>query len=151
MTAILRPAKPNELAELTSLCLRSKAHWGYDEAFIAACIDELTLTPEDLATDPIVVLEDDRGLAGVAQVTQDDTGCYLEKLFVDTDRMGLGYGRRLYRWALDTARNLGATEMTIEADPDAAPFYEKMGGARDGVAPSGSVAGRTLPRFRHPL
>ena len=151
MTALLRPAEPRELADLSSLCLRSKAYWGYDDAFMAACVDELTLTSDDLAADAIIVLEDERGLAGMAQVTLDEDGCFLDKLFVDTDRIGCGYGSILYQWALQAARKLGATELVIEADPDAAPFYEKVGAVRAGVAPSGSVAGRTLPRFRHPL
>ena len=47
-------------------------------------------------------------------------GCYLEKLFVDTDRIGRGVGRVLFSWALDAARGLGAHELIIEADPDAA-------------------------------
>ena len=33
----LRPARPEEGAELIELCLRSKAVWGYDDAFMAAC------------------------------------------------------------------------------------------------------------------
>ena len=151
MTYRLRDAKLEELADLSSLCLRSKAYWGYDDDFMAACVDELTITPDDLASDPIIVLEDERGMAGLAQVTFDETGCYLEKLFVDTDRMGLGYGKALYAWALTVARGMGAPEMVIEADPDAVAFYEKMGSVRAGNAPSGSVAGRTLPRLVHPL
>lgn len=151
MTTTLRPARLDELADLSALCLRSKAYWGYDAAFMAACTEELTLTQDDLKTDPIIVLQDGQGVAGMAQVTQDEEGCYLEKLFIDTDRMGRGYGKTLYQWALNAALRLGATEMIIEADPDAAAFYEKMGGVAAGVAPSGSVAGRTLPRFIHSL
>lgn len=151
MSPTLRPPELQELAVLSSLCLRSKAHWGYDAAFMAACVEELTLTPQDVATDPVIVLEDDRGHAGIAHVCMDNGICYLDKLFVEPDRMGLGYGRTLYVWAVNQARDLGATELVIEADPDAAAFYEKMGCVRDGDAPSGSVAGRTLPRFVHPL
>jgi len=151
MNAQLRPPRPSELDALSALCLRSKAYWGYDAAFMAACVDELTLTSQDLASDPIIVLEDDKGPAGIAQVSQDHEDCFLDKLFVDTDRIGLGYGKILYGWALEAARQLGATELIVEADPDAAPFYQKMGALRAGDAPSGSVAGRMLPRFVHPL
>ncbi|MHA7899364.1 MAG: GNAT family N-acetyltransferase [Henriciella sp.] len=147
---VLRHPALSELGSLSQLCLRSKAYWGYNEAFMAACAAELTLTENDLQ-DEMVVLEDENGLAGLAQVSFDQTGCYLEKLFVDPARMGRGYGRVLYEWAVATARRLGATEMIIDADPDAAPFYTRMGGVRAGEAPSGSVAGRTLPRFVHPL
>ena len=35
--------------------------------------------------------------------------------------------------------------MTIEADPDAAPFYRRIGARDVGTAPSGSIPGRELP------
>nr|WP_070961213.1 GNAT family N-acetyltransferase [Hyphomonas sp. Mor2] len=151
MSSHLRPARIEELVALSALCLRSKAHWGYDDAFMAACVQELTLTPLDLETDQIIVLEDTGGLAGLAQVGLDRGDCYLDKLFIEPRQMGLGYGKQLYDWALQTARDLGASELIIEADPDAAPFYEIMGAVRAGEVPSGSVAGRMLPRLVHPL
>jgi hypothetical protein len=41
----------------------------------------------------------------------------------------------------------GAARMTIEADPDAAPFYRHLGARDIGLAPSGSIAGRVLPKL----
>ncbi len=37
MSLELRGALPGEAGLLTDLCLRSKAVWGYDAAFMAAC------------------------------------------------------------------------------------------------------------------
>jgi hypothetical protein len=37
--------------------------------------------------------------------------------------------------------------MIIEADPDAAPFYRRLGARDAGLAPSGSIAGRMLPKL----
>ncbi len=151
MTCHLRPARRDELDELSALCLRSKADWGYDADFLAACVEELTLSEHDLAEDPIIVLNDENGVAGLAHVYKTEGACYLDKLFVDTDRIGRGYGRQLFDWAVAAARSLEANELVIEADPGAAPFYERMGCRRDGEIPSGSIAGRALPRFVHPL
>jgi GNAT superfamily N-acetyltransferase len=39
----IRAARPEESAELGALALRSKAHWGYDQAFLDACREELTI------------------------------------------------------------------------------------------------------------
>lgn len=151
MATTLRPARLEELSTLSALCLRSKAYWGYDDAFMAACVEELTLTPANLATDQVIVLEDEYGPAGIAQVALDDGLCYLEKLFIDTDRIGQGYGRILFDWAVDAATNTGTREMIVEADPDAAAFYHRMGCIRAGEAKSQSIAGRVLPRFVYPL
>ncbi len=148
---ILRPPNKTELSEVSELCLRSKAYWGYDEAFMISCRDELTLTEADLCNDKVAVAEDRIGLAGVVQVSNDQTGCYLEKLFVDTDRIGQGVGKILYEWSISAAREFGAKELIVEADPDAAPFYERMGCQRKGQANSGSIQGRILPRYVHIL
>lgn len=118
---------------------------------MAACRDELTLTEADLDNDKVIVAQDQRGLAGIAQVSNDQAGCYLEKLFVDTDRIGEGVGKELYNWSLAAAREFGAKELIVEADPDAAPFYERMGCKKNGLAKSGSVSGRSLPRYVHKL
>ncbi len=48
-------------------------------------------------------------------------------------------------WAVEEARRLGATELLIEADPDAEPFYLKMGAERRTEVPSESVPGHMLP------
>ena len=147
----LRPIEKNELKTASELCLRSKAHWGYDQQFIEACRKELTITQTDLANDLMIVAEEQNQMIGIAHVTVDDIGCYLDKLFVEPGYMGGGVGRALYEWALDTARNLKARKLIIEADPDAAPFYEKMGAGLDGQIESSSISDRFLPRFVHHL
>lgn len=143
----LREAKAEDLRAASDLCLRSKAHWGYDAAFLAACRAELTLTPGDLLTDRLVIAGAPPCMAGVAQVSLGKDGCYLEKLFVDPEHMGKGVGRLLFDWSVATARQFGAGEMIVEADPQAAPFYIHLGCRPAGTAMSGSLPGRTLPRL----
>lgn len=145
---ILRAARVGELEALTDLCLRSKAVWGYDRAFMDACRDELTLTQEDLRTTKLQVAERDGGVIGVAQVSASGATAHLEKLFVEPGQMRAGAGRTLFAWAKAAAAELHATHLMIEADPDAAPFYRRMGARDDGVAASGSIPGRVLPRLR---
>ena len=144
----LRPARPDEAELLTELCLRSKAVWGYDEEFMRACRAELTVTAEDCATPLIQVAADGAVVAGVVQVTVDGEAADLAKLFIAPGTIRAGVGRKLFEWAAATARQRGARWMWIEADPDAAGFYRRMGAVDDGVAPSGSIPGRFLPRLR---
>ncbi len=142
---LLRPARAAELPALSGLCLRSKAHWGYDAAFLAACREELTLTAEDLALSSVTVAEVSGRAVGVAQVAAVEEACDLCKLFVDPPAMGRGLGRALLAWVVAEARRMRARRLTIEADPGAVPFYEKMGARHVGEAPSGSIPGRRLP------
>jgi GNAT superfamily N-acetyltransferase len=117
----LRPARPGEAAPLTELCLRSKAHWGYDAAFMAACREELTVS-EEVAGSPLVQLATvDGKLAAMAEIVRDENSWHLEKLFVDPPFMRLGLGRRLFGWSVRTAAEHGATSLEIAADPAPLP------------------------------
>jgi len=145
----LRIPREDELPALSALCLRSKAHWGYDDAFMAACVEELTLYPNALTTSHLQLAEDQQGTIGVVQVVMiDETTASLEVLYIEPERMGCGAGRVLFDWATKQARELGASSMMIEGDPDAAPFYRHMGAYDVGEAPSGSIPGRMLPLLR---
>jgi len=53
----IRAARATDAEVLSELALRSKAHWGYDAAFLEACRSELTVQPENIARDVVVVLE----------------------------------------------------------------------------------------------
>ena len=147
----LRDALQNELSYLDGLCLRSKAVWGYDDAFMAACRTELTLHPDELRTTQLQVAERDAALVGVAQLKVTGGDAELMKLFVEPALLGSGIGRLLFEWATERARALGATRMMIEADPGAVPFYERMGARHAGLAPSQSIPGRMLPLLQMEL
>ncbi|MEM7597486.1 MAG: GNAT family N-acetyltransferase [Pseudomonadota bacterium] len=141
----LRPAREEELSALSALCLRSKAHWGYDEAFMAACVPVLTLGHDDLADGLLIVAEAGGPPAGIAQLAGPPGEMEIDRLFVDPPYIGTGLGRVLFEWCVATALARGESRLEIEADPDAAPFYEKMGAVKIGETPSGAIPGRMLP------
>lgn len=63
----VRAARPAEAEDLTGLVMRSKAHWGYDAVFMAACAQELRIRSDDVTARHIVVAENERGeVLGVA-------------------------------------------------------------------------------------
>ena len=144
----LRPARPDEAELLTELCLRSKAVWGYDDAFMRACRAELTLSSADFTRSSLQVAVEGNEVTGVVQVVVDGEKADLARLFIAPSALRAGVGRKLFDWAVSTARERGARWMWIEADPDAAEFYRRMGAVDDGIAPSGSIPGRFLPRLK---
>ncbi|MEU6038499.1 GNAT family N-acetyltransferase [Actinomadura sp. NPDC047616] len=131
----LRAARPDEAEELTALTMRSKAHWGYDAAFLAACEDELALHREDVVRRRTVVAERDGRVLGLATLEGEPPEGELGLLFVEPDAIGGGVGRRLYRHVLEEAGRLGFERVRIEADPNAEAFYLAMGAERRGEAP----------------
>ncbi|ALV39085.1 GCN5 family acetyltransferase [Streptomyces sp. CdTB01] len=147
----IRPAREEEAALLTDLALRSKAHWGYDPEFLASCREELTLRGTDLSSRRTAVAEHDGRVVGFTTFEGEPPRGVLGMMFVDPDVIGRGIGRLLFNQVVETAKVLGFTEFTIDADPNAEPFYEAMGGVAVGRVPSGSIAGRTLTQYLRAL
>jgi GNAT superfamily N-acetyltransferase len=147
LPCILREPRVEELPALSALCLRSKAVWGYDNNFLEACRGELTIEPRDLRSTSIAVAERDGKIVGVAQVKVVGSEADLLKLFVEPTTLRSGVGRALFVWAIGQATSNGADRLVIDADPDAAPFYRRMGAEHFGLAPSGSIPGRMIPRL----
>jgi GNAT superfamily N-acetyltransferase len=144
----VRGARLGEAAELTALCMRSKAHWGYDAAFMRLSREALDLSEADIASGRVLVAERGGLLFGMARVEPDGE---LGLMFVDPRAINRGVGRALFERAAALARRLGARHMAILADPNAAPFYERMGARRIGEAPSDAIPGRTLPLYEYDL
>lgn len=145
MEVILRAARPGEEAELTGLVLRSKAHWGYDQAFLDRVRPELTVRPDQI--EATVVAELDGRVAGLVTLLGTPPEGEIDLLFVDPWAIGTGVGRRLLEHAADRARAAGFASLRIEADPQAEPFYLHLGAVRVGESISPS-SGRALPLLR---
>ncbi|MGB0682883.1 MAG: GNAT family N-acetyltransferase [Magnetovibrionaceae bacterium] len=135
------------MAYLSLICMRSKAHWGYDEHFLRQCLDDLTFTKSELADTDIACAVVGERPAGVAQISMSGGEACLWKLFIDPPYMGTGLGSLLFDWAVAVSKRKGAFNLTLDADPFAASFYEHKGARREGVAPSTAVPGRLLPRY----
>ncbi len=150
---LLRPARPGEAGLLSALALRSKGHWGYDDAFLAACREELTIRPADVAARRVTVATESGGdgrngtVLGFCTLDGEPPVAELGQMFVDPPHIGRGVGGLLWRHAVARAAAAGIGTLTIDADPFAEGFYLAMGAVRVGGVPSGSVPGRVLPRL----
>lgn len=147
MKVAIRKARADEAEALTDLSMRSKQSNGYDDAFMAACRAELTVTPSSMAEDEYWVAETD-GLCGCVCLidNRDGVSGEVHAFFVDPAMKRRGIGRLLWDKVVERAKAKGLTMLHLDADPSAVPFYEAMGFVVGGEAPSGSIAGRMLPR-----
>jgi GNAT superfamily N-acetyltransferase len=145
----IRAARPDEAAQLSALALRSKAHWGYDAAFLEASRAELTLSPEQIVQrrTQVAVSEPDTDgrLLGFGTIEGEPPAGELGMLFVDPPAIGQGVGGALFTHLSALALGLGFHRLTIASDPNAEPFYLARGAVRIGGVPSGSLEGRVLP------
>jgi GNAT superfamily N-acetyltransferase len=124
---------PERLREIAAA---AKGHWGYDPQLVAGWAAEMALPDE-----PILAERDGR-VVGWASVERRGDVLWLEDLWVEPAAMGRGVGRELFERA--KALGAGSTRMEWEADPNAVPFYERMGASylRDSAP---SAWGRVLP------
>jgi len=144
----LRAATLGDATALTRLALRAKASWGYDAAFMEACREELTVTPNMLAAWRFWVAELGRVIVGMIALDAEGEAAHLEFFFVDPDHQGQGIGRALMAAFNAACRELGFTRVEVDADPNAEAVYQRLGYRTVGYAPSGSIPGRMLPRMQ---
>ena len=138
----LRDAQVGDCEALSRLAFASKASWGYDDAFMEACRAVLTILPENVRNARIRIADKDT-MVGFHGVVGDE----LEWLFVAPDAQRQGVGAVLLADACAVAATAGVRELFIEADPFAAPFYEKAGARLVGERPSSAIEGRVLPLY----
>jgi GNAT superfamily N-acetyltransferase len=149
----IRLALVDEADAITALMRRSKAHWGYDAAFMEAALPYLVVSDDAIAHGLVWVLEDDGTLAGFIflRPTEEPGEVLLSDLFVDPPYIGRGCGRLLWDHAVSTARTMGFETIVFDADPNALDFYLRMGAVQVGETASTVQAGRMLPLMRYDL
>lgn len=150
----IRQVEPDaeECRLLSNLAIRSKAYWNYNEEFLNACRDELTVRPDFVKDNPTFVIECDGRVTGFYSIGQvldkrGDQRCELDFLFVEPKWIGKGLGGRLIAHAKDEAQRLGYDVMEIQGDPNAEPFYFAAGAVKIGRRESLSIKGRYLPVY----
>lgn len=144
----IRRARHEDVGVLTELSMRSKRSNGYDEPFMAACREELTVTGEHLVEGEYWVA-DCGVVCGCACLLADPNSSSGEvhAFFIDPEWQRKGIGRLLWQKLVERAKEKELAGLHLDADPFSVPFYEALGFEVVGEVPSGSIAGRSLPHM----
>ena len=154
MALKIREAQAHEAELLSQLALESKAYWGYSANFLAACAEELTISPADMALSGLIYMlcESDTEIIGFYAIERlSRNKAELDALFVKPNHIGKGAGRKLMMHAIDQAKNMGCATLAIQSDPHAEKFYLAMGAVVLCEQESKSVSGRYLPMMSYAL
>lgn len=144
----VRKALPGEAGALTELSFRSKRSNGYDEAFMEACREELTVTPQRMEAGEYWVAIADRICGCACLLTDTETASgEVHAFFIDPHYQRRGIGQRLWGEIRRSAKAKGLATLKLDADPFATAFYERLGFVTTGQSPSGSIPDRMLPRM----
>ncbi|MGI9175122.1 MAG: GNAT family N-acetyltransferase [Rhodothermales bacterium] len=127
MAVSIRSATPGEAPLLTEIAHAAKRHWGYPEPWIKHWREALTITPALIQEATVCVAEEDDIVQGFYALAVGGKAASLEHLWVRPEWIRRGFGRRLLCHAIEAARTSGAQSLTVESDPNAAGFYQRMG------------------------
>jgi GNAT superfamily N-acetyltransferase len=143
----------SEAKQLHALAVQSKAHWGYDAAFMVLAAPALEVSEDRILSGLARVAEVDGKPAGVAALAPpEDAGiAELEHLFVDPAAMGHSVDAALLSEMFSLARSKGALAIRVLSDPQARGFYERYGFCWIHDAPSDAIPGRVLPVLQRSL
>jgi GNAT superfamily N-acetyltransferase len=128
---VIRPAMPEQAKDLTAVAIESKAHWGYDDEFMARFAAVIAITADYVRQNEVWVLDQDGQIAGFYALLDHGEFGELDHLWLLPAHIGKGLGRLLFEHAATRARDLGVRRLEWEAEPNAIGFYERMGGRAD--------------------
>lgn len=123
----VRPATAADHDRLREIAVAAKASWGYEPSRVREWAETGIPSPALAAGDVLVASVDGDPVAWASVVPGDDC-CELNDLWVDPAWMGVGIGSQLFAAAATRALQHGARALEWEAEPNAVPFYEKLGG-----------------------
>ena len=148
MEVLVRRACHDDAETLTKIAMLSKQSNGYDDAFMAACADELLITPDLLDAHEYWVAEGHQICGFVClEVDLDHSAGTVSSFFIDPAWQQRGIGRQLWQTIEASACEKGLKLLRLHSDPEAENFYTGLGFSTIGRVPSGSIPGRTLPHM----
>lgn len=150
----IRRAVEHEAELLCSLAMNAKAHWGYAKEVLEGWRAQITISANDIRAKPTYVAADGGEIVGFYSLQPSGHHSWnLDNFWVMPGHMSRGIGRALIQHALKTAARGGASEVTVDADPNAAPFYVRCGAVRRGevAAPIPGHPARVRPQLAFKL
>lgn len=132
----LRPAVEAEAATLSSVAMRAKAHWGYSLEALERWRSELAVSPTSVREMSTFVATVGSEVVGFYSLCPSQESWELDNLWVLPEFMHQGIGHALLSHALATAARAGASEVVVDADPNAESFYLACGAIRRGEVPA---------------
>lgn len=141
----IEKAHRTDEGELTDLTIRSKNHWNYGDKQISEWKDELTITSKYIDDNQVYKLTKGDQLIGFYAFGPESTNIVkLNYLFIAPEFIGKGYGKVLITDFLKRVKNSTYQKVTLDADPNAEKFYERIGFKAVGKLKS-SIKDRFLP------
>lgn len=145
----INQAKPEDSEKLKQIAIASKSYWGYSEHLMSQWAQTPIITPESIDKDKVYLTRVNSVIIGWYRLLIRLPTIVLEDLWVLPDYIGKGVGRNLFEHAVRQAKLSGSQYLELEADPNAEPFYTRMGCRI--IGESISEWGRAIPHMIYDL
>jgi GNAT superfamily N-acetyltransferase len=147
---VIRRANREDAAALTEVAHRAKAHWGYPADWMTRWQTDLTLTPEYISAHRAFVGEASGCPVATCVLEDRRTSWSIEHLWVVPEYQGSGFGRAILEHVRQVAHDVRPDPIEVISDPNAEPFYRKLGAVPVGSepAPMPGAPARVLPKLR---
>lgn len=130
--------------ELTLLCKKSKAYWGYSTEQLNLWEEELTISKKYILENQVFKFIENKTIIGFyTLIATNKKTIQIEHLFVHPHYLGQGIGTQLMHHVIENCKTSTSHYIRVEADPNAELFYTKMGFKTIDLKPS-SIKNRFL-------
>ena len=123
----IQQVSPEQAEQLTGIALAAKAYWGYPKRWMEIWKPQLTFNPAYFVENESWVAVFDETPIGFYTLQEKGGNAWIENLWVLPHYIGQGIGKALFLHAVERSRKYGYKILQLEADPNAASFYERMG------------------------
>lgn len=127
MSLQIIPAQPEDAPLLKRICLASKGYWGYPDQWMAQFAATEIIAPESIRQDIVYKACLDGEVIGWYRLLVKLPVIIVEDLWIMPAHTQRGIGRSLFQHLLAQAQAKKAHTLELDADPNAVPFYQRMG------------------------
>ena len=145
-----RKAEILHLKYLREIAYYSEKYWGFSDEFMKRFEEKFNITESFLEKYPVYIgMEADIPVCFWGVVPLQDK-CELEYFYVDTKRIGNGYGAVMWKHLIAWCKENDILEISLVTSSQAVGFYEKMGAWVCGETLS-VIDGRMIPKLLYTL
>jgi streptomycin 6-kinase len=146
----------HDLPKINLLMHRSKAHWGYDDAFMDKFMQLFQMTADYLEKNTVklfCILDHDQSdkTIGFYSFSASTKGPELDNFFIDPNYIGKGFGKKMWLMMVEDFKAHGVNKFILWSDPGAETFYKKMGCIKIGVKKSPMMSDRYPVIFEYEI
>lgn len=142
---MISKAEPTDHIELSQLCKKSKAYWGYSDEQLKSWDEDLTISEKYIQENQVYKIIDNSIIIGFYTFySENETTIRLDHLFVHPNYIGKGIGFKLMNHLIENCKSIHKLKIIVDADPNASAFYSKLGFITIGQKPT-FIKNRFLP------